>query len=264
MFLSIVTTNYKGDLDILKKSFKSILEESRNFEREIILIDVESEKQTEEMIKKEFPEIIFIPTEKNIGYVKAINCGIKKTQETSKYILYLKAGNFCKKDSIKKLIDFMEKNSQIGICGPKLLKIDGSIQYSCFRFYKLFTPAFRRLSFLSKFSFVQKDLDRFLMKDYDRKNPSKVEWLIGAAFLMRRKALNDIGLHDEKFYHYFSDTDWSKRCWQKAWEVWFFPEAEVISYLGKQSAGGLSNLFKKFTLIHIKDGIKYFWKYKLI
>ncbi|MFH1837960.1 MAG: glycosyltransferase [Candidatus Kuenenbacteria bacterium] len=264
MFLSITTTNYKGNLDILRKSFRSIQEESRDFEHEIILVDVESEKQTEKMIKKEFPEIIFIPTKENIGYVKAVNLSIKKTQKTSKYILYLKAGSFYKKDSIKKMIAFMEKNLKVGICAPKLFETNGNLINSCFRFYKLWTPAFRRLSFLNKFLFVQKDLDKFLMKDYDKKNPSPVDWFMGTSNLIRREALSDIGLHDERFYHYFSDIDWCRCFWQKKWEVWFLPEAEIIFYHGKQSTGGLSSLFKKFTRIHIKDGIKYFWKWKKI
>ncbi|MEK9129936.1 MAG: glycosyltransferase [Patescibacteria group bacterium] len=261
MFLSIAVTNYKANLDTLRKALKSIEEESRDFEHEIIFVDVETNKQTQEMIKKEFPEIIFLSTKKNIGFIKATNLSIQKTQEKSKYILYLNADIICKKDSIKKMIDFMEKNSKVGVCGPKLLNIDGGLQYSCFRFYKLWTPAFRRLNFLSKFSFVQKDLNRFLMKDYDRKNPFSVNWLMTASNLIRRKALEEIGSLDERFCMYFSDTDWCRRSWQKKWEVWFIPEAEMIHYHGKGSDGGLLKLFNRLTCIHIKDGIKYFLKY---
>jgi GT2 family glycosyltransferase len=263
MFLSIAITNYKAPLDTLKKSIESIQEEARDFEHEIIFVDIESKKQTEEMIKKNFPKIIFIPIEKNILFVKAANLSIKKTQKTSKYILYLNADIFCKKNSIKKMINFMEKNPKVGLCASKLLDINENLQYSCFRFYKLWTPAFRRLFFLNKFSFVQKDLDRFLMKDYNRKIPAPVDWLITANNLIRRKALEEIGELDERFLMYFSDTDWCRRSWQKKWEVWFFPEAEMIHYHGKGSAGGLLKIiFNRLTRIHIRDGIKYFWKYK--
>ncbi|MEK7167158.1 MAG: glycosyltransferase [Patescibacteria group bacterium] len=262
MFLSIAITNYKANLDTLRKTLKSIQEESRDFEREIIFVDVESEKETQEIIKKEFSEIIFFPTKENIGFVKATNLSIEKTQEKSKYILYLNADIICKKDSIKKLIDFMEKNPKVGLCAPKLLNINGSLQYSCFRFYKLWTPAFRRLNFLNKFSFVQKDLNRFIMKDYDRKNPCSVNWLMTASNLIRRETLEKIGSLDQRFCMYFSDIDWCRRSWQKKWEVWFVPEAEMIHYHGKGSDGGLLKLFNRLTLIHIQDGIKYFWKYK--
>jgi GT2 family glycosyltransferase len=122
-----------------------------------------------------------------------------------------------------------------------------------------------RRSFLGKVKICRNNNERFLYKDIDFSSQKEVnvDWLSnGAGVMARREYIEKIGLLDERFCHYFSDVDWSRRFWQKGLRVVYFPRVSFYHYHGKRSAGGIMSLLKnKITRIHLLDGIKYFLKW---
>jgi hypothetical protein len=158
--------------------------------------------------------------------------------------------------------ELMEADPEIGLAGPKQYYPDKTAQDSCFRWYGLLTPFYRR-TFLGRTKFGQKDLDRILMKDYNKESGLAVDWLLGSFLFCRRSVLDKIGLFDERFFMYFEDADLCRRCWAAGFKVYYFPEAEIIHNHIRQSAQDPWYKFflNKLSVIHIASWIKYLKKW---
>ena len=99
--------------------------------------------------------------------------------------------------------------------------------------------------------------------DHNQKRP--VDWIFAASLIVRQAAIQQVGLLDERFFLYFADVDWCRQFWQKGWQVYYFPDAQIIHYHNRESAenSGALSLLNKKTRIHIKDWVKYLRKYGL-
>ncbi len=135
----------------------------------------------------------------------------------------------------EKLYVYMEDNSKVGLVGPQQLNPDKTIQDSCFRFPGIFTLISRR-TFLGRLKFAKKSIDKYLMKDLDHNFEKEADWLLGSFMFMRAKALQDIGMFDERFFLYFEDTDLCRRFWKKGWKVVYYPLAQIIHNHARESA----------------------------
>lgn len=260
MELSIIITNYRNP-ELLKVCLDSIKKCVINVKYELIVADSATEEDTEIMMREEFPEIKFFSDEKNIGFMACAEKGIEYSK--GKYITILNGDIIVMPDSLQKMFDFLSSDESIGMIGPKLLNFNGTLQYSCFHFYKPITILYRR-TFLGRFSFAKKHLDWFLMKDYDHDKPKEVDWLMGSALMISRKALEKVGFLDSRYFMYMEDVDWCRRFWENGFKVIYYPVACMHHYHGKGSAkGGVirSLLFSKLAWIHILSGIKYFRKF---
>lgn len=260
MKLSIIVTSYKNP-QLLKVCLNSVVEHAKGLDYELISVDSETQEETQSMMREEFPLVRFFPFVQNVGFQGLLKKGIQES--FGDYILLLNGDIIVTEESIQKMLNFMDENPKVGMLGPKLLNFDGTLQYSCFRFYRPMTIVYRR-TFLGKFSFAKKHLDWFLMKDADREKFLKVDWLMGSAMLITRKALQKVGYMDENFFMYMEDVDWCRRFWENGFEVVYYPAAKMHHYHGKASAKGgalRSLMFNKLTWIHITSAIKYFKKY---
>jgi len=266
MNLSIVIVNH-NQKELLKECLRNIQEAGINFDYEIIVVDnASSDKSLELLSKFEIQNSKFknICNNANVGFARGVNQGIKNS--LGEYILILNPDVVALPGSIEKMVKFMEQNPECGICGPKLINPDGSTQKSCRRFPKWYTPLVRR-TFLKQIMFFGKRHDEwYLMKDFDHQKNQEVDWLMGAALLVRRSALEKVGLMDERYFLYFEDTDWCRRFWQNGYKVYYLAEVKMYHYHRRLSAprGFLKSLFSKFTWIHLLSAIKYFYKWSRI
>lgn len=258
--LSIIVTSYKNP-SVLRLCLESLQKNVLCENYEISVLDSSTEENTEMMMREEFPDVKFFPHKENLGFLRLVNKGIRKAE--GNYYLVLNADIIIERKSVDILLEYLEKNPQVGIAGPKLLNFDGLLQYSCFRFY---TPAIilYRRTFLGRFSFAKRKIEKFLLKDKDHNKPIKTDWIMGSALLTSRSAVKKVGLMDENFYMYFEDVDWCRRFWENGYEVVYYPYAKMFHYHGKGSASQSAlkaMLFNKLTREHIKSALKYFWKY---
>lgn len=261
MELSIIITTYKNP-ELLKVCIDSIKKNISLTNFEMIVAESEAEEKTGLMMKEDYPEIKYIPFEMNVGLQALIRAAYKETH--GEYILILNGDIIVKKNAIEKLLAYIKKNPEVGMIAPKLLNFNETLQYSCYRFYKPITIVYRR-TFLGKLSFAQKHLNSFLMKDYDHKETKEVDWIMGAAYLVSRKAVKKIGLMDQRFKLYFEDIDWCRRFWMNGYKIIYYPTAEMYHYHGKGSDSGRgairSLISNKLAWVHIISAIKYFLKY---
>ncbi|NVM27039.1 MAG: glycosyltransferase, partial [Desulfobacterales bacterium] len=134
------------------------------------------------------------------------------------------------------ILRYMEQHPYVGIVGPKILNHDGSVQGSARTFPTPLTGLFGRSSVLTRF-FPNNPFTRanILTTRSDGKTPMEVDWVSGACMVVRRKALDDVGLLDERFFMYWEDADWCRRMWRKGGKVVYFPQASVVHYVGASS-----------------------------
>jgi len=259
MDLSIIVLNYRTK-GLLKECLKGIKLVQPKLDYEIIVVDNASGDGTPVMMRENFPDIRFIASDKNLGYAKGNNLGIKAAY--GRYIMIMNPDIVMFHGVLEKLVEFMDNHSDVGVIGPKLLNPDKSLQYSCYRFPDFWTPIYRRTPF-GYFRFAKKKLDDYFMKDFDHASPREVDWLLGGCLLIRRKALEDVGFLDERYFAYFDDVDLCRSMWEKKWKVVYYPLVSVVHFHRRESAEGYwwSGFFKKVTRVHLASWIKYFRKW---
>ncbi len=260
MDVSIVILNYKSKGDTLN-CIKSIEEAEWNSLRyEIIVVDNSSEDSIGKILAWQYPEIIFIQNQKNLGMGAGNNVGIRRAR--GDYVVIMNPDTIAMHDTFVKLYDFMKASNKVGVVGPLQYNPDKTIQDSCYRWYGLLTPAYRRTP-LGKLPFAKKDLDRLLMKDFDHQTEREVDWLLGSFLFCRVEALKQIGLFDERFFMYFEDTDLCRRFWEKKWQVVYYPEAKIIHNHARKSAQEPWYKFftSRSTRGHIGSWLKYLLKW---
>ena len=263
MDLSIIILNYNHK-NLLKNCLKSLQEADIKSFYELIITDNDSDDGSREFLfqlKEEYPEIKIIFNTRNLGYSRANNQAINLTR--GKYILILNPDIIILPESINKLVDFLEKNPEVGVVGPQLLNPDKSVQYSCCRFPNLLTPAVRR-TFIGRLPWFKKELSRYLMFDFNHRQVREVDWLIGACLMIKKGILGKVDLFDKRYFAYFEDVDFCRQVWRTGFKVVYFPEAQMVHFHRRLSADGsaLQSLFSKVTWIHIWSSMKYFWKWR--
>jgi len=259
MDLSIVILNYKTK-GLVKQCIRNVMVSTANLDYEIIVVDNNSEDGIEEMLSENFPEIKFIQTGNNLGFAAGNNAGIKHTK--GRYVMTLNPDVTVLNGSIKKMHEFMEANSNVGIVGPKLINPDGSFQISCRTFQTPKYILYRRTP-LGMLPFAKRQLDKHLMLDFDHLSNKEVDWFLGACMLIRKEVLEKVGLFDERFFMYLEDMDLCRRVWMNNYKVYYLSGAEMVHLFERASANDNWNFLRlnKLTRIHMASGIKYFAKY---
>lgn len=260
IILSIIILNYKSD-GLTKYCLKNIFNSKPTFDYEIIVVDNASPERNINKIKEEFNQIKLIKLKENKGFSAGNNAGIKLAQ--GKYILIINPDVVITPGKLERLVDFLDRNPHIGLAGPQLLNPDGTIQYSCLRFPDWKMPFYRR-SPLGKLKRGREYLKYYLMLDFDHRSDIPVEWLFGACLIIRKTALQKVGLFDENYFLYIEDTDLCRRFWEMGFPVYYVASVALIHYHHRESAlnPGIGGMFSYITRVHLKDFWYYLKKYK--
>jgi GT2 family glycosyltransferase len=150
--------------------------------------------------------------EDNVGFARACNQGIRMGEGA--YCLLLNPDAVIDGASLQGLVASMEGHSEPGLVAPRLVYPDGSLQLSVRRFPTLRAIGLRILRLDGLFP---GPVDRYLMRDWDHEEGRDVDWVIGACMLLRRKAVEEVGLLDEGFFMYYEDIDLCYRMGQQGW-----------------------------------------------
>jgi len=228
--LSVVIVNWNAR-DELGKCLRSIREADSD-STETIVVDNASLDDSVEMVRREFPWVRMIRNAENVGFARAGNIGIEAAR--GRYILLLNPDTEIEKGAFPALVRFGDENPDVGIFGPKILNPDGSLQYSCRRFPTLKAALFR-YTLLGRL-FPRNAYTRdYRMTDWDHSDPRDVDWVSGAAMVIRRELLDDIGPLDERFFMYCEDVDLGYRAKQAGWRVAYYPQATVVHVIGRST-----------------------------
>lgn len=203
------------------------------FPNEYFLVNNAANDGTSQMVRERFPWVQVLDSPRNVGFGAGTNLAIKRARGA--YIMLLNPDLTIFSGEIEKLVKFMDDHPDVAICGPVLLNPDGTRQDSCYRFP---TPmyAFYRRTLLGKTPAGKRYVRHFLMRDVQLMDrPLEVDVLMGSAIMIRRTALEEIGLFDEKYFMYLEDMDICRRAWEKKWRVAYVPQAKLVHYHQRES-----------------------------
>lgn len=246
---------------LLKQCLKGFREKPIKLQYEVIVVDNNSNDGTCQMMRNEFPDVTFIQSPANGGFASGVNQGMARA--TGKYLLVMNPDIAVLGTPFEEMFHYMEQHAEVGLCAPKLLNPDGSVQTSCREFQTPGTILLRR-SPLGRLPFARKKLRKFLMLDWDHKENRSVDWVLGACMMARRSAVDKVGQLDERFFLYFEDMDWCRRFWAAGYSVMYLgATTEIVHYHRRQSAEnpGFKGIFSYATRVHIRSALKYFMKY---
>jgi GT2 family glycosyltransferase len=228
--VSIVIVNFNSKL-ILDDCLASIQNGITKHAYEVIVVDNASTDGSDAMVISKYPEVILKVNKSNYGFIMANNMGMRHAK--GRYVLCLNNDTVVMDRAIDNMVEFMEKDPDIGAIGPKLLNSDGTIQLQCRRGFPTPLNSFFYFSGISKLFPKNSYISSYMMTYLDNSSPTEVDSLCGAAIMVRREVIDKAGLMDESYFMYGDDIDWCYRIKHSGWKVIFQPTAEIVHFGGK-------------------------------
>jgi GT2 family glycosyltransferase len=230
--LSIVIVNYNVR-DLLKRCLESVFKYEKDIEFEVIVVDNNSNDLSQEMLKRDFPQVKLFENKRNLGFSRGCNQGIKESR--GRYILLLNPDSELTPGGLKTMIDSMDSQPELGICGPKMTDQEGNLQFSCRSFPSYLTAISSSQSVLNRIFPDNFLSQKYLLKNQDHSEIREVDWVSGSCLLAKREMLEKVGLLDERFYMYVEDVDLCYRAKMAGFFVYYFPSVVVIHHVGKST-----------------------------
>jgi GT2 family glycosyltransferase len=230
--LSIIIVNFNAE-KFLVECLDSIYAQTKQISFDIWVVDNNSADASVPMVLQNFPQVNLIENKENGGFARANNQAIAK--RISDYILLLNPDTLILQNAIEKVVDFMDRNPTVGICGCKVLNEDGTLQLACRRSIPTPGVAFFRLTGLSKLFPNSKIMAKYNLTYLDPDSPHQVDAVSGAFLMIRKEVVGDIGLLDERFFMYGEELDWCLRAKKAGWAIMYYPNAEIVHYKGECS-----------------------------
>lgn len=211
---------------LLTECLESILKFSTTLKIEIIVVDDASSDNIAEYVRRKFPEVIVIKNDKNEGYAKSVNIGIKRSK--GNFIFLLNDDIRFVQNTIDVLSNFLIKNEDAGVVAPLLIHPDGSFQVSCRRFPTLSALIFEKIRLNGLGAFRRWKLDK-----KEHLEGGVVPQPMASALLIKRKCWDAVGPFDERFPIFFNDVDWCYRVYKNTkYKIYLCPEVRVIHHVG--------------------------------
>lgn len=199
---------------------------------EVIVVDNASVDRTVEMVLERFPQVQLLANEENVGFAAANNQGLKVSK--GDYLLLLNPDTLVRGEALQLMLQFLASHPRVGMVGPKLLYSDGRLQHSAFSFPTL--PMIFFDFFPLNHRFINSRLNgRYPKALYEVGEPFPVDHPLGAAMMVRREAVEQVGPLDEGFFIYCEEIDWCMRMKKIGWEIFCLPKAEIVHYVGKST-----------------------------
>lgn len=266
--ITFVNLNMKDDI---LRAIASIFEDTKESKYKIHICVADNTQNVDgiaDALKEQFPTVDYIDCGGNVGFGAANNRSFRKTP--ARYYFALNRDTIIEKgrNTIDRLIEYMDTHPKTGAIGPKLVNLDGSLQYSCYRYNlgSLIIKPLKQLNWDEKYDWVKKRADQLLMKDFDHNKTIPVDWVLGAALVVRKEVADQIGFFDERYLAYLEDADWCHTMWEHNWPVYYVHDIIIQHAHARASAqvpGALKALWKnKAARIHLASWFKYLWKWR--
>ncbi|KEQ27933.1 glycosyltransferase family 2 protein [Paenibacillus tyrfis] len=232
MDLSIIILNY-NTRELTLNCLKSIYFSETTYTYEVILIDNNSRDNSVEAIQEAFPSVHLICNDVNVGYSKANNQGMRVAR--GRYVLLLNSDTVIQPDTLHTMIQFMDQHENIGAAGCKVVLPDGTLDKACRRGFPTPSASFYYAFGLSKIFPDNPKFNQYQLTHLDQDKDYPVDCLVGAFMMVRKEAIDQVGMLDEQFFMYGEDIDWCYRIKQGGWNIYYYPYTQIIHYKGASS-----------------------------
>ncbi len=232
MKLSVIIVNW-NTRDLTLQSLRTLYEHAPACEFEVLLIDNDSSDDSVEHIKKEFPQVMLVENDDNLGFGKANNQGMRMAK--GEYIFLLNSDVIVLEGGVQKLVDYLDTHPDATMVGPRLLNEDRTFQLACRRSLPNPLNSFLYLFGISKI--IKSKKIASYKKEYDDPTVTEpVEGISGAAMMFRRVVFEKTGGFDETFFMYGEDLDLCKQVQDNGWKTVYVADAQIVHLGGGSSA----------------------------
>jgi GT2 family glycosyltransferase len=257
MKLSVILVNY-NTCDMLRIALNSVVRAAVGLNYEVFVVDNGSTDKSVLMLGDEFPGVKVIANTSNKGMAMAYNQGIAET--TGEYVLVVNADTITGKKTIEKALEFMDMHADAGGMGVRMITPDGRFLKESKHGFTKPWEVFFKLTGLSKY-FPKSRLTDVQQKDWvEEFQTSEIDVLNGAFMLMRKEAINQVGVFDERFHTYGYDIDLSFRIRLAGFKNYYFPKTYIINFDSKNHVKFSWDYLKEYYGAMIIFATKYLFK----
>lgn len=224
MDISVVIINWNTK-ELVLQCIRSVYDTISGLDVEIWMVDNGSSDGSVEAVKETFPAVRIIENGENLGFAKANNRALAKI--SGKYALLLNSDAVLTPGAVAALFNFMERTPEAGMTCGQLLNEDGSLQNSFANFPTL-------ASLLVNESALRLIAPhRYKSKTFSASGPTEIESGIGACLMVRKAAMETVGLMDERYFFFLEETDWALCMRRAGWKSFFVPGARIYHFQGR-------------------------------
>lgn len=231
MELSVIIVSYNVKY-YLEQCLYALQKALKDISSEVIVFDNHSRDGSVEYLSNLFPEVNIIGGSHNLGFAKANNHAIM--QSHGDYVLLLNPDTIVGEYTLRKALNFMEGHPKAGCAGVRMMRTDGSDALESRRGIPTPRTSFYKMSGLCRRFPRNHHLGKYYMGWLSWDKPAEIEIVSGAFCLLRREALDQVGLLDEDFFMYGEDIDLSYRLLKGGWENWYLP-LRILHYKGEST-----------------------------
>ena len=231
MTLSVVIVNYNVKF-YLEQCLESVRRASKDLRVETFVVDNLSTDGSVEYLSERFPEVTFIKNIENVGFARANNQAIR--QSKGRYVLLLNPDTIVGEDTLVSMVEFLETHPEAGAAGAYMLNADGTFAPESRRGLPTPFVAFCKMMGLTKLFPKSRLLGRYYMGYLNANEVNEIEAISGACMMLRREALDKVGLLDEDFFMYGEDIDLSYRVLKGGYKNFFIP-TRMLHYKGEST-----------------------------
>lgn len=215
---------------------------------EVIVVDNASDDGSPDLVREQHPEMTLIEAGGNLGFGAANNLGMR--QASGRYFALVNSDAWAVDDGLDVLVEFAKRNPRLGIVGPRLLTEDGSVQQSVRGFptvWRLCTEYF----LLRKLAPSSRAFNAFYGAGFDYATAGDADWLMGAALVIRRELIDELGGFDERFFLFSEEVDLCYRAREAGWRTAFTPDATFVHLGGSSTRPVWSRMYREQLRGHV-------------
>ncbi len=216
---------------VLEPCLASLLASRPRVTYEVVVVDNASTDGTPERLAELFPWVRVIRNERNVGFTRATNQGIRAS--SGRLVLWLNTDTLLREGSLDELCRFLDQHPRVGIVGPKVLNPDGSFQAQCRRGLPTPLVSLAYLSGLHRLAPQSRVLGGYMLTYLPMDEAGPVDAVSGCCLLARREVWDTAGPLDEAIFGFGEDVDWCVRASRAGWEVWYDPASVIVHLKGQ-------------------------------
>ena len=243
MRLSVVFLSY-NTRDLTRQALRAVLAAAEGLEAEIFVVDNASTDGSADMVAEEFPQVKLTCNAANVGFSAGNNVALREV--AGEYALLINTDTIVRRDALRTMVEFLDAHPEAGACGCKILDPDGTLQLDSRRGFPTPLAAFCKMSGLSRLFPKHLLIAHYHMTYLDPEQTAEVEVLSGSCMMVRKSAMDQVGLLDEDYFMYGEDIDWCYRFHQAGWKIYYVPTTAIIHFRGESGRGTpLKTLYRK-------------------
>ena len=238
--------------ELLRDCLESLREHAPARDMRVVVVDNHSLDGTVEMVRA-FRDVELIEAGTNLGFAAATNLAVSRG--SGRYFLALNPDTRLRPGVLDHLLRLMDEQPEVGICGCRLEREDGSFDHAAKRAFPTPLGALAHFTRIGRRNGAPAALAQYRAPGVER---GPVDAVSGAFMLIRRRALDEVGRFDEGYWLYMEDLDWCYRFWRRGWSVFYEPAGVALHVKGGSSGArraarqeiafhrGMGRFYRKF------------------